>query len=118
MEEYMGEIKAVKAAIIAQKVPTKYAGGLAALVVLAAAYNGGDVLALGILERSANNDRELVNEFRKMAGLKPVKKGQRISRIDIDNITRALAQKYQVFRAVDVAATRGTSIIDTLKEVE
>lgn len=100
LEGYQDQIDLVKQKIIEQKVPTKYAKGLAILSVLNCFYEGGDALAGLFLEKAMGGDLELIDELEDEAG---IPRGKGNDRYRISHIRDAYAKKFQIFRALNQA---------------
>jgi hypothetical protein len=114
LEAYQHEIGIVKAKIIEQKVPTKYAKGLAILSVFACNYGGGDALAGIFLDTAMRQDMELVQIFEIEAGLEP---GVGLGWSRIRGIWGAYKKDYQIFRALDLGAVQG-NLLKSIKDTE
>jgi hypothetical protein len=100
LKAWQHEIDAVKAKIIEQKVPTKYAKGLATLCVLTYNCEAGDAIAALILDSALRSDPKLLDEFDEEAG---IEKGHGLDRFRVAHIRDAFGKKYQVFRALNQA---------------
>jgi len=114
LKAYQHEIDEVKIKIIEQKVPTKYAKGLAILSVLACNYGGGDALAGIILDSAMRQDMEFVQILEVEAGLQP---GSGMGWSRIRNIWDAYKKDYQIFRAIDIGSIQ-MNLIDSIKDVK
>jgi hypothetical protein len=112
---YDDEVAAVKAAIIEQKVPVRYAKGLAILSVLKYEYMTGNPLAYLQLEKAVNSDEELMQEFESQAGI-PTKPYGGLPVWRVGDIIDAFAKDHQVFRAIKLAEY-GNDLFSCLKEV-
>lgn len=106
-------IQPVKEKILEQKVPTKYAKGLAILCVLNCEYEGGDAFAGILLDTAIRSDPELIEILEKEAGLE---KGSGLDRFRIVRIRDAFGKDYQIFRALNRAGI-GMDLMECIREV-
>jgi hypothetical protein len=114
LEAYQKEIDIVKSAIIEQRVPTKYAKGIAILSVLACNYSGGDAIAGMFLDSAMKSDMELIEILEKEAGLQI---GSGIGWQRIKHIWDAYKNDYQIFRAIDIGSIN-MDLLGSIRDVK
>jgi hypothetical protein len=111
---YQHEIDVVKEKIIEQKVPTKYAKGLAILSVFACNYGGGDALAGILFEGACRQDPKFLDDLEDECGI------SHGSGPDWHRVTRiwdAYKKDYQIFRALDIGSIQ-MNLMESIEDVK